>query len=150
MEWPFLCSLYIFHNWDNSNVSKKYSIPELIPEINPDALKFSNVTLIALREIKYSIVKISSEREMKSKIKIEPSKIFITIFTDSLIKANEHNLDEISPLDFFQFGLEVLLLFILDVKEKDKGFYNLIEDIGTLEREDADSILSQINMVFEE
>lgn len=34
MEWPFLCSFYIFHHWDDSRLSKTYSLPDLMSEIS--------------------------------------------------------------------------------------------------------------------
>jgi hypothetical protein len=147
MEFPFLCALYIFHNWDRCILSKKYSIPELLPEVNQAVINVKNALIKRIPETTKKIEFMTSMRKLNSQMKIEPSKIFISIFTENQIEALSQLLAGLNPLDFFQIGLEILLLFTLEIKEKNKEFYNLIEDIGPYDQEDAEEILKQINSV---
>ena len=147
MEWPFLCALYIFHQLDNSNLSKQYFIQKLIPDADPVLIRFKDTFIRFLPEMKDKVNRITLSRKLNSQMTIEPSKIFITLFTDDFINAleNQGMLDKINQMDFFEVGVELLLLFTLEIKEKDKAFYNLTSDIGKWETEDANSILDQIN-----
>ena len=149
MTFPFLCSLYVFHNWDNSILSKKFSITELLPEVYPKVIEFKDALIKDALEMKHELAEVYAKRERESQMKIEPSKAFVGIFIISLLNSSLDWLKKDNPLDFFQFGLEVLLLFTLEIKEKDRDFYDLIEDIGDLEKRDAKEILQQINLVFE-
>ncbi len=149
MEWPFLCGLYVFHNWDNSILSKKHSIAELLPSINPSVLDFKDHLIAALPTISSKMNIMKATRKSQSQSTIEPSKIFISFFTESLITGYGTDIDKVNPMDFLQFGLEVLLLFTIDIKEKHSEFYNLIEDIGPGWEEDAQDVLEQITMAFE-
>jgi len=150
MEWPFLCALYVFHNWDNSILSKRFSIPQLLTEVDPALISVRDTLINNVPEFKDKIDYMTQSRKMESRMTIEPSKIFISIFTLDLVNSLKHMLDRMNPSDFFQSGLEILLLFTLELKEKDNGFYDLIEDIGSLDQEDADSILDQINLAYSE
>ena len=151
MEWPFLCALYIFHQWDHSTLSKHYSIPELIPGADPGLISLKDTFIGYFPKMKEKVNQMALSRSRNSQMTIEPSKIFITLFTDDLINAlNSHGiLKKMNPMDFFQAGIELLLLFTMEIKEKDKSFYDLIEDIGTLEGQDANAVLDQINMVLQ-
>ncbi|MGA3012847.1 MAG: hypothetical protein ABSD71_02305 [Bacteroidales bacterium] len=149
MEWPFLSALYIFHHWDNSNLSKRYSIPKLIPEVDPSLIQLKDTFLSVLPIMKDKIDHITQSRKMNSQMTVEPSKIFITLFTDDFINMMKGSFGKMNPIDFFQVGVELLLLVTLEIKERDKAFYNLTSDIGKWETEDANSILDQINKALE-
>ena len=149
MEWPFLCALHIFHNWDNSYLSKQYSIQKLIPEVDPSLIKLKDTFIGVLPMMKDKINNVTHSRKMNSQMTIEPSKIFITLFTNDFINMTNSPFGKINPMDFFQVGVELLLLVTIEIKEKDEDFYNLTSDIGKWETKDANSILDQINKALE-
>jgi len=154
MEWPFLCGLYIFHNWDNSRLSKRHSIAELIKEVDPSVIIFKDLIINSLPDISNKINDMVATSNLTQKyrefnLRVEPSKFFISIFTEALLSKYGKSINKINPMDFFQFGLEVLLLFTLEVKVKNNDFYNLIEDIGPYEEKDANEVLKLLNTVFE-
>lgn len=149
MEWPFLCAFYIFHHWDSSRLVTSFSIPELLPEVDPALISLKDTFVGVLPNFKVKIEEYDVKNEKTGKLAIEPAKVFISIFTDDFIDIIEKDFGTIHPKDFFQVGVELLLLFTLDIKEKDPSFFAMTSDIGKGFTEEAEAVLDQINWALE-
>ena len=149
MEWLLLCGLYIFHHWDQSPPLRKYSIPEMKKEMNPTVIYFKDRLIATLPEIRAQMDKMRAVIKANPEFNTpdfpaEPSKIFISIFIDELLSRYEKTLKKTDPQEVFQFGIEALLLFTLEIKSKNQKFYELIEDIGPYETESAMEVMGYL------
>jgi hypothetical protein len=153
MEWLLLCGLYICHHWDESVMSKKYFIPEMKKEMDPTVIYFKDRLIATLPEIIHmmdrmrAVIKANPEFNTPD-FPAEPSKLFISIFIDELMSKYGKTLTTTDPQLVFQFGIEALLLFTLEVKINNRKFYDLIEDIGPYETEDAIEVMKYIEEVL--
>ena len=74
----------------------------------------------------------------------ELSKHLITIFANDLWESYQSAEKSINPLDYLQKGIEILFLFVKELKSIDFVFYNELMAIGEFES-DVEEIIRNIN-----
>ena len=138
MEIPFLCALNLFQKWDQVYLSKKYDIAEISIDASPFVLNQKVEFIQNIPKIKV-FVKMTQEQKP-----YELSKHLITIFANDLWESYQSVEKSINPLDYLQKGIEILFLFVKELKSIDIVFYNELMAIGEFES-DVEKIIRNIN-----
>lgn len=138
IEIPLLCSIGVFQSWEKLKISKKYDIRQIKTIAPKEAVEGSSTLIEQLPEIKYAL------QGTLSRYKIEPIKPFITIFFEKFIVHYKNKHSEINPRDFFQQGIEILFLFILELKDIDLKLYNDLKEYGEYQ-EEVSNIIDDLN-----
>jgi len=138
MEIPFLCALNLFQKWDQVYLSKKYDIAEISIDASPFVLNQKDEFIQNIPKIKAFVKMIQEQKPY------ELSKHFITIFGNDLWKSYQSAEKSINPLDYLQQGIEILFLFVKELKSIDFVFYNELMVIGEFES-DVEEIIRNIN-----
>lgn len=132
MEIPFLCAFKIFQIWNNKPELKNIKISEIIHEIGPNAIdQFvivgKDVIINSLPQVKKFI------QNYRLRYGVASSKAFATYFTIELTKAINFSNVKMTHLDFFQSGLQILILLANDMKKVDPDLFNELLDIEEYE-----------------
>jgi hypothetical protein len=135
----FICGLNVFQKWEQIYLSRKYKL-NVIGNDASDDIKFEAKDLINnLTEIKEFIAKAKESNFGQS----QSSKHFISLFGAALMRTRDIP-EKDNPLAYFQTGIEILCLFIDELKSEDDAFYNELLDIGDMEKL-VTEIIAEIN-----
>ena len=138
MEIPFLCALNLFQKWDQVYLSKKYDIAVISLDASPFVLNQKDEFIQNMPKIKVFVKTIQEQKPYES------SKHFITIFANYLWEYYQSAEKSINPLDYLQKGIEILFLFVKELKSIDVVFYNELMAVGEFES-DVEEIIRNIN-----
>ncbi len=132
MEIPFLCTFKIFQSWNNKPGLKSFKIFEIVHEIGPNAIdQFvivgKDVIINSLPQVKEFI------KDYRLRYGVVSSKAFATYFTIELTKAINFSNVQMTDLEFFQSGLQILLLLANDMEKVDPDLFNELLDIEEYE-----------------
>ena len=143
--------------WKNSEASIK-SLPAMIvyynslkqklttlfdnkklSELAPQNVQNSSKALIKqLPSIKETLYRITNSNN------IEVIKPFTTVFAQGFLNDYKKNYSGDNPMDYFQKGIEVLYLFMDEIRETDNSFYLELSNYGEYIT-DIDLIIEDIN-----
>ena len=138
IEIPFLCAIGVFQNLNNMEFSKKFEYTTLAI-MAPQNVQNSNKELIKqLPSIKKTIKQITTSNNI---VFIKP---FITVFAQGFLTDFKKNYSGDNPMEYFQKGIEVLYLFINEIREADKSLFNKLSNYGEYET-DIDLIIDDLN-----
>ncbi len=105
----------------------------------PQNVQNSNKELIKqLPSIKKTIKQITTSNNI---VFIKP---FITVFAQGFLTDFKKNYSGDNPMEYFQKGIEVLYLFINEIREADKSLFNKLSNYGEYET-DIDLIIDDLN-----
>lgn len=118
--------------------SKKFEYTTLAI-MAPQNVQNSNKELIKqLPSIKKTIKQITTSNNI---VFIKP---FITVFAQGFLTDFKKNYSGDNPMEYFQKGIEVLYLFINEIREADKSLFNKLSNYGEYET-DIDLIIDDLN-----
>lgn len=138
IEIPFLCAIGVFQNLNNMEFLKKFEYAT-IAELAPQNVKNSKKELIKqLPSIKQTLKRITTSNN------IELIKPFTTVFAQGFLTDFKNNYSGENPMDYFQKGIEVLYLFIHEIRDTDKPFFQELSNYGEY-NSDIELILKDIN-----
>jgi hypothetical protein len=138
IEIPFLCAIGVFQNLNNMEFTKKFEYT-ILAKLAPKNVQNSKEELIKqLPSIKQTLQRITTSNN------IELIKPFTTVFAQGFLTDFKKNYSGDNPLDYFQKGIEVLYLFINEIREADKSFFKELSDYGEYET-DIDLIIEDLN-----
>lgn len=138
IEIPFLCAIGVFQNLNNMAFSKKFEYDNLA-QMAPQNVQNSNKELHRqLPSIKQKLKQITNSN------KIEIIKPFTTVFAQGFLNDFNKNYSGDNPMEYFQKGIEVLYLFINELRDTDKSFFNELTNYGEYET-DIDLIIEDLN-----
>jgi hypothetical protein len=141
IEIPFLCSIGVFQNFDNLTISKVHDIG-LITQLAPvNVLKSKEKLMQQLPSIKNMMTLISSQSN------VEIIKAFTSIFAQGFLSDFKKNHGGGSEMDYFQKGVEVLFLFIQEIRITDHKLFIELADYGEYQ-EDIDLIMEELNNAY--
>jgi hypothetical protein len=140
----FICALNLFQKWNNIYLSKDFSLEIISKDASPFVIQESNKLFNNLTNLK-KFIEAVKETGYGEK---ETSKHFISIFTSELLNSEKFKDESINPMDYFQFGVEILCLFVELIKVEDGIFFNELLDIGDFE-EQVEEIINDINLLNE-
>lgn len=138
IEIPFLCAIGVFQTLNNMEFSKKFEYSTLA-KMAPQNVQNSNRELIKqLPSIKQTLKRITTSNN------IELIKPFTTVYAQGFLTDFKKNYSGDNPLEYFQKGIEVLYLFINEIREADKSFFKELSNYGEYET-DIDLIIDDLN-----
>jgi hypothetical protein len=124
IEIPFLCAIGVFQNLNNMAFSKKFENKPL-SALAPQNVKNSSKELIMqLPAIKKMLKQITNSNS------IEVIKPFSTVFAQGFLTDFKKNYSGDNPMNYFQKGIEVLYLFVHEIKETDNIFFQELSNYG--------------------
>jgi hypothetical protein len=138
IEIPFLCAIGVFQNLNNMTFSKIFDNKKL-SKLAPQNVQNSSKALIKqLPSIKETLNRITNTNN------IEVIKPFTTVFAQGFLNDYKKNYSGDNPMDYFQKGIEVLYLFMDEIRETDNSFYLELSNYGEYST-DIDLIIEDIN-----
>jgi hypothetical protein len=138
IEIPFLCAIGVFQNLNYMEFSKKFEYNTLA-ELAPQNVKNSKKELVnQLPYIKKNLKRITTSND------IELIKPFTTVFAQGFLNDFNKNYPGENPMDYFQKGIEVLYLFIHEIHNTDKPFFQLLSNYGEY-NSDIELIIEEID-----
>ncbi len=142
IEIPFVCAIGVFQNLENMAFSKIFD-NEKLSELAPLNVQNSSKELIKqLPSIKETLKRITNASN------IEVIKPFTTVFAQGFLNDFKKNYSGDNPMEYFQKGIEVLYLFIHEIREKDDSFYMELSNYGEYST-DIELIIEDIDSAIE-
>jgi hypothetical protein len=142
MKVPFLCALNLFQQWDRIYLSEKFDVSQISSSADQYVRSEKDFFYTQLSIFENAV------RERKVEFDIEASKLFISLFTAGLIQSYSSQFEVLNPLDFFQKGIEILLLLAMDFSKSSNVFSRSLLDIGEYEST-VEQIIREINSLEE-
>jgi hypothetical protein len=138
IEIPFLCAIGVFQNLNSMAFSKKFEY-ENLAQMAPQNVQNSNKELVKqLPSIKQKLKQITTSNN------IQPIKPFTTVFAQGFLNDFKKNYSGDNPMEYFQKGIEVLYLFINEIRDTDKSFFMELTDYAEY-KTDIDLIIEDLN-----